>query len=351
MESTPIDIGIVCPAHDVASFVEGFFSCLEAQSYQGFRVIVVDDCSTDGSFAKLSACGSILGDRFELLRNERNLGPGPTRNVGLDRLCEEPTRYVTFLDLDDWFEPTYLQDLHDAAVEFGSDITIAGIVRYEDGTERILATEMVSYAHELFPDSSLVDDFAYINTCLYAKLYRFDAIKDVRFRDMRRSEDTCWIFESLPFLRSVKFTNHALYHYRVGVGTLSSTLDEDKYEEMHRELARHLSLFDSGEHAPYREMFECQVYIRSSLGGVMRVSFTDMWRALTLSLGERRWLDSTMPTWRRNRYLTLGRGHRSRSLKELAMKVTATMYKGNVFVLCIFAYYLVSHVLKREVRV
>ncbi len=350
MGSVPVDIGIVCPAHDVVSFVEGFFSCLEAQTYQGFRVIVVDDCSSDGSFEALTKCGAALGDRFELLRNERNIGPGPTRNAGLDRLCEEPTEYVTFLDLDDWFEPTYLQDLHDAAVEFGSDITIAGIVRYEDGTNHVLATEMVSYADELFPDSSLVDDFAYINTCLYAKLYRFEEIRGVRFRNMRRSEDTCWLFESLPSLRSVKFTNNALYHYRVGAGTLSSALGEDKYEDMHREFARQLRLFDSGPHAPYREMFECQVYIRSSLGGVTRVAFTDMRRALSLSLGERRWLDSVMPAWRRNRYLALGCGHRSRGLKELAMKVTATMYKANVFVLFIFAYYLVSNVLKREVR-
>ena len=345
-----VDVGIVCPAYNVRSYVDTFFSCLESQTYQGFRLIVIDDCSVDGSFDCLLERGRSLGDRFVLLQNSKNLGPGPSRNAGLDKLCEDPTKYVTFLDIDDWFEPNYLQDLHDAAEAFDSDLTVSGIVRYEDGTNRVLATEMINYTSELLPDSSLVDDLAYINTCLYAKLYRFEAISAVRFRTMRRSEDTCWLFESLPGLRSVKFTNHALYHYRVGSNSLSSALGEDKYEDMHREFARHLRLFDSGPHAPYREMFECQVFIRSSLGGVTRVSFTDMRRAFSLAISERKWLDSAMPSWRKNRFLKLLKGRKSHGAKQLAIKVTAAMYKINVFVVFIFIYYLVSNVLKKEVR-
>ena len=348
--SRSVDVGIICPAFNVRPYVDAFFSCLESQTYQGFRVIVIDDCSVDDSFDRLLERGRSLGDRCIVLRNSKNLGPGPTRNVGLDKLCEEPTKYVTFLDIDDWFEPNYLQDLHDAAETFGSDLTVSGIVRYEDGTNKVLSTEMVNYTSELLPDSSLVDDLAFINTCLYAKLYRFEAVSTVRFRAMKRSEDTCWLFESLPGLHSIKFTNHALYHYRVGADSLSSALGEDKYEDMHREFAKHLRLFDDGPHAPYREMFECQVFIRSSLGGVTRVSFTDMRRALSLSVNERRWLDSTMPSWRKNRYLRLFGGRKSQGAKQLAMKVTATMYKANVFIVFIFIYYLVSNVLKKEVR-
>lgn len=348
-KSTTIDVSIVCPAYNVAGFVDRFFSCLEAQTYQGFRVIIVDDCSSDESYDLLCKRGTSFGDRLTIIRNERNLGPGPTRNTGVDEVRKMPTEYITFLDLDDWFEPEYLADLHDAAVTFDSDLTISGLIRYEDGTEHVLATEMINYTRELIPDSAECDDLAFINTCLYAKLFRFGGIQDVQFRNMRRSEDTCWLFESLPELKRVKFTNNALYHYRVGQGTLSYGLGQDKYEDMHREFAQHLRLFDTGKHAPFREMFECQVYIRSSLGGVTRVAFTDLRRALSLSQGEKKWLDETMPTWRRNRYLSFGR-RRSRNLKELAMKISASMYKANIFVLFIFAYYFVANVLKREVR-
>ena len=148
---------------------------------------------------------------------------------------------------------------------------------------------------------------------------------------------------------SVKFTNNALYHYRVGAGSLSSNLGEDKYEDMHREFAKHLRLFETGIYAPYREMFECQVFIRSSVGGVTRLAFGNMKRSLSLSRGERRWLDSTMPSWRRNKYLSFGRW-KSQTKKQLALKISAQLYKCHVFVLFIFAYYFVSNVLKKEVR-
>lgn len=345
-----IDISIVVPAYNVSSFLDQFFSCLKNQTYQGFRVIMVDDCATDDTFQKATEFGSFLEDRLVLLRNEKNLGLSGTRNVGLDWVESHSTEYVSFLDPDDWFEPSYLQDLHDAATQFDSDLTVSGIVRYEDGTERVLAKEMVEYSDNLFPDSSIVDDLAYINPCAYAKLYRLDGVRGVRFREIKRSEDTCWLFESLPGLKSVKFTNNAFYHYRVRSDSLTAEMNDEKYESMHEHFAALLPLFSKGKHAPYREMFECQIFIRSSIGGVTRLSFSNMRRALSLSLGERRWLDSAMPSWRRNKYLMLGHGHRSRGAKELAMKITATMYKANIFVLFIFAYYLVSNVLKQEVR-
>jgi glycosyltransferase involved in cell wall biosynthesis len=344
-----IDIGIVVPAYNVAGYVEGFFACLKEQTYQGFRVVVVDDCSLDGTLDLCVREGSWLGERLSLLHNERNLGPGQTRNRGLEELCLDPPTYVTFLDVDDWFEPAYLEDLHSAAVDFGADLSVAGIVRFEEGSGRVLATEMVSYPTRLFEDSSSIDELAFLNPCAYAKLYRFERICHVRFRTMRRSEDTCWLFEALPHLKSVKFTNHALYHYRVRANSLSGSMSADAYQDMHREFADCLRLFDTEEHAPYRELFECQVFIRSSIGGVMRLAFHDMPRTFLLAREERAWLDAHMPAWRTNKYLSFGRRN-STNKKQLALKLCASLYKCHAFALFIVAYYVVSQVLRREVR-
>ncbi|WP_248922228.1 glycosyltransferase family 2 protein [Olsenella intestinalis] len=350
MSANPtIDISIVVPAYNVSKYLDEFFSCVNAQTYQGFRLVMVDDCATDDTFVRAKKAGSALGDRFVLLQNKKNLGLSGTRNTGLDWVEEHPTEYVTFLDPDDWFEPTYLEDLHDAAKTFDADLSVSGIVRFEDGTEHVLATEMVNYSDELFDDSALCDDLAFINPCAYAKLYRFDGIKGVRFRQIKRSEDTCYLFESLPNLKSVKFTNNALYHYRVRRNSLTAEMDDAKYESMHQEFAKLLPKFSSGAHAPYREMFECQVFIRSSVGGVTRLAFSNMGRALSLARGELHWLDSAMPSWRKNKYLSFGK-RRSRGKKQFALKASATLYKLNIFVLFIFVYYLVSNVLKKEVR-
>lgn len=352
MTDDQVDTGIVVPAFNVADYAWSFFECLRAQTYQGFRLVVVDDCSTDGTYDLCVREGSWLGDRITVLRNERNLGPGQARNRGLDELCLDPPAYVTFLDVDDWFEPAYLEDLHVAAVDFAVDLSIAGIVRFEDEDGRVLATEMVSYPSQPFEDSSRLDELASINTCLYAKLYRFEHISHVRFRTMWRSEDTCWLFESLPYLKSVKFTNNALYHYRVRSASLSGSMGEDAYQDMHREFARHLRLFDSGIHAPYREMFECQVFIRSSIGGVTRLAFCNMARTFALARTERAWLEECMPTWRTNKYLSHGRwwGLGKGRNRQNALRLCARLYKCHAFALFVLVYYVVSQVLRREVR-
>ena len=347
--SEALDVSIIVPVYNVSKYLDKFFECILEQTYQGFSLVMVDDCATDNSYERAKELGAALGNRFVLLQNEHNLGLSGTRNTGLDWVEAHPTEYVTFLDPDDWFERDYLKDLHDAATTFDADLSISGIVRYEDGSNIVLATEMIEYSDELYPDSSLCDDLAFINPCAYAKLYRFEGIKNLRFRTIKRSEDTCWLFEALPDLKRVKFTNNALYHYRVRSDSLTGELSDDKYESMHEHFAKLLPKFSTGKHAPYREMFECQVFIRGSVGGVTRLAFTDMSRAFSLVRGELKWLDSAMPTWRKNKYLSFGKW-KSRTKKQLALKLSAQLYKCHAFILFIFAYYLVSNILKKEVR-
>lgn len=60
------------------------------------EVIVIDDCSTDGTMSVLESY-----DKYPIivLKNEVNSGPGIARNKGIDKAIGE---YVTFLDSDDW---------------------------------------------------------------------------------------------------------------------------------------------------------------------------------------------------------------------------------------------------------
>gem|GEM_PF-6096828 len=58
------------------------------------EVIVIDDCSTDGSDRVIGR----FSDRVVAIRNEANIGPGPSRNRGI---MQAKGRYVAFLDADD----------------------------------------------------------------------------------------------------------------------------------------------------------------------------------------------------------------------------------------------------------
>lgn len=94
---SPADVTVVIPVRDRK---DGLARALASVGPVG-KVIVVDDCSTDGSGDVARALGA------SVLRMERASGPGAARNAGI-RAADTPL--VAFLDSDcipgqDWLEP------------------------------------------------------------------------------------------------------------------------------------------------------------------------------------------------------------------------------------------------------
>lgn len=84
---------IVIPTYNGKEFLRKTLFALKKSSMQPLRCIVVDDCSSDGTFEMLK------GDFPEVIaiRNEKNLGPTASRNRGA-RQAEG--KYIVFLDND-----------------------------------------------------------------------------------------------------------------------------------------------------------------------------------------------------------------------------------------------------------
>ena len=83
------------------------------------EVIVVDDCSTDDTWAVLQT----FGESIVRIRLERNSGQAVTRNSGLERANGA---YVKFLDSDDMLVAGHLEKELAAAREADADIVVSG---------------------------------------------------------------------------------------------------------------------------------------------------------------------------------------------------------------------------------
>jgi len=104
------------------------------------HIIVVDDCSEDGTAEAASACGD---PRLIVLTTPRNQGVGGAMVTGYQRALELESDIIAKMDGDGQMDPAYLPSLLDAIIELGYD--------YAKGN-RFLASESLSAMprHRLF---------------------------------------------------------------------------------------------------------------------------------------------------------------------------------------------------------
>ena len=104
-------VSIIIPAFNVSRFIETAVQSALDQTYKNIEIIVVDDCSKDGTVAKLAG----FRDKIQVLQHEKNQGAAEARNTGV-RHCRG--ELIAFLDGDDKWAPEKLEIFVDSFSAF-----------------------------------------------------------------------------------------------------------------------------------------------------------------------------------------------------------------------------------------
>ncbi len=102
-------VSVLIPVYNAEPYIGKTIESVLNQTYTDFELVIVDDCSTDGTF-QICENYAKQDDRIRLYRNERNLGMMPNWNHGIT-LCDG--EYWGKLDADDLWEPEFLHDCVD----------------------------------------------------------------------------------------------------------------------------------------------------------------------------------------------------------------------------------------------
>lgn len=98
-------VSIIMPSYNCGRFVEETIRSVQAQTYQNWEIIFVDDCSTDDTIRRVSAIRD-KDKRIHLYQNVFNMGAAVSRN---NALREAKGRWIAFLDSDDLWKPEKLE--------------------------------------------------------------------------------------------------------------------------------------------------------------------------------------------------------------------------------------------------
>ncbi len=217
-------LSIIVPMYNVEQYVETCLESLLAQTFKDFEVLVVNDGSTDSSpriVEKLALHNTCIK-----LLHKQNGGLSDARNYALDYALGE---YITFLDSDDYVEPTLYEKLVKKMDE-GLDIVVTDIeYTYEDKTPSWVLPGLSPWSVEDIQKRALVSPLFAWN-----KLYRRSFFKEQNVRYPLKT----W-YEDIPVTTSlfaktarIGYVNETLIHYRQRRGSIMSERNSERVKEI-----------------------------------------------------------------------------------------------------------------------
>lgn len=129
---------IIIPLYNKALYVSKAIDSVLVQTFADFELIIVDDGSNDESASV--AANTIDGHANCRLVKQENAGVSMARNNGV---ALSQGKYICFLDADDWWEPTFLEEmsrlieeLPDAGI-YGTNYTIVNETKHKTRVAKI----------------------------------------------------------------------------------------------------------------------------------------------------------------------------------------------------------------------
>lgn len=208
-----VDVSVIVPMYNTSAYVEECLISAASQKDIDVEIIVVDDCSTDGSLKRARSVAARFSN-ISVHQHAVNSGQAVARNTGMEIARG---RYVAFLDSDD----CYLDDLVlarwvAAADNFKSDVCFG---HYRT---KLLSNQIIDVKRfEGFYDQvSTVNNVPVLGNCrqswegLYSKKFLDD--HNIRFsRELRQREDRLFFTEALVYADRIVAVDSPTILYRI----------------------------------------------------------------------------------------------------------------------------------------
>lgn len=212
-EETNKLISIIVPVYCAKHFLEETVASVQAQTYQNWELLLVDDCSSDGSFELMQELAK-NDIRIKPIKQPHNMGAAKARNRGVQ---EAQGRFLCFLDADDVWEADKLKAELYFLEEKKAGFVFTG---YEFADEKAQGTgKVVHVPEEITYREALKNTTIFTSTVMIDRAVVAD---DVIHMPEIASEDTATWWQILKRYGKGYGLDENLVKYRRSANTLSS---------------------------------------------------------------------------------------------------------------------------------
>lgn len=197
-------ISIVTTAYNIEKYIGKCLRSLINQTYKDIEIIVVNDCSTDGT---LGIINSFTDERIKVVNHEKNMGAGWARRTGIANATGD---YVITVDGDDWLSEDFIEALAKGAEETDADIVSGGITYILEENYQ----EVKRFLPHVSEGMGKFKDYANQKIVFLAnKIVRRDLYDLVPYSTRRFCEDTPVILPLLYYANKVAYVDNQGYYY------------------------------------------------------------------------------------------------------------------------------------------
>ena len=247
-------VSIIVPIYNAEPYLSRFLNSLVNQTLHDIEIICINDGSTDNSLEILESYAQ-RDIRIKSI-NIENSGVSRCRNIGLKYIN---SKYVVFVDSDDWLDREALEVMYNYAELENSDLVMCAYMReyvshskdkkfdmpeimvYENEELEKIHRRLFGPIDEELGSPELLDSLGTV----WAKLYKSEIIKNnnFEFRDLSiigSNEDSLFNIYVINKMKKVIFINKPYYHYwrenKQSITSLYNPNLKNQWEKLHKEM-------------------------------------------------------------------------------------------------------------------
>lgn len=210
------EISVIVPIYKAEKYLARCIESILQQSFTNFDLILVNDGSPD-------RCGMICDEyaakdmRIQVI-HQKNSGLSAARNSGIEwSFLHSDSKWLTFIDSDDWIHPEMLYWLYKAVCETNMFISVCG---YQETEGDFLKIDSSQLEIQIWKTEDFYLKKAVNATVAWGKLYKKECFEKVRYPIGKLHEDeyvTYRILFKYPQISIVKAPLYAYFQNREGI--------------------------------------------------------------------------------------------------------------------------------------
>lgn len=238
-------ISIIIPVYNGEKTLRKCLDSICNQTFKNIEIICIDDGSTDNSLCLLEEVAS-CDRRVKVFHND-NKGALAARKFGV---LQAKSKYIGFVDCDDWIEPEMYSELYTYMFQYNVDIVSSGYVyegnyitfHYDDLQEGLYEENDIQLLRENTIYNLKTKEVG-IRGALWCKLFKKEILIQSQNRisdELSFSEDKMWVLTYLLDAKSAYIMHKTFYHYIANSNSLTQTADNNYLLKVH-EVQQHFN--------------------------------------------------------------------------------------------------------------